>query len=267
MRSLNKTSKISILTRSLLSTGIFATLSALSLAMTSHVAMADEVSVSKLRINLENGQTADFLTVKNESDSTKEAFEVSLKKWEQTSNVNTYDKKGELNLPQDQLSDTQDVLASPKTLVVLPKQEKIIRIIVNDANSAQSAYSYRLIINQLPNNEVGAEKNTVKFLFKISEPVFVYKDSIKTVDKMALDYSINKPTPGYMSLTNNDSQHIQLEYFLLGDEKTPVNMYVLPKMTQVITLPKNIDAALKSADSKTQLILVTDKGNMVIKNK
>jgi P pilus assembly chaperone PapD len=265
MKSLNKTSKISMLTRSLITTGMLA-LTSLSL-VTSNVAKADEVSVSKLRINLESGQTADFLTVKNESDTTKEAFEVSLKKWQQTSNTDTYDKKGEQNLPQDQLSDTQDVLASPKTLVVLPKQEKIIRIIVNDANAAQSAYSYRLVINQLPNNEVGAEKNTVKFLFKISEPVFVYKDAIKTVDKMTVDYSINKPAPGYMTFTNNDSQHIQLEYFLIGEERTPVNMYVLPKMSQVVALPKNVENALTSSDSKTQLVLVTDKGNMVIKNK
>lgn len=41
-------------------------------------AFAAEVSVSKLRVNLDVNQTADFLSVLNQSDTKKESFEIKL---------------------------------------------------------------------------------------------------------------------------------------------------------------------------------------------
>ena len=225
-------------------------------------AMAAEVSISKLRVNLENGQTADFLTIHNESATDKEAFEISLKKWTEKDNLDTYDGKHADHTPEEVLADTDNVLASPKTVVILPKQEKIVRIIVNNADAAQKDYSYRMIINQLPNREANVQNNTVNLLFKISLPIFVDKDNIKTVEKMALTHDFSADgSKHYITVKNNDTQHIQLQEITVGDKKVPLNHYILPGVTDKIELPDNFNQADLT---KAPLVIGTDKGTWSI---
>jgi fimbrial chaperone protein len=233
-------------------------------AFASMSANAAEVSISKLRVNLENGQTADFLTVRNESDTQKEAFEISLKRWTEKSNLDTYaaDSKVTDHTPQEVLEDTDDILASPKTMVIEPQKEKIVRIIVNNADNAAKNYSYRLIINQLPNHELDAPKNTVNLLFKISLPVFVYKDPIKTIDKIAVPYTFSEENhKHYITFKNNDTQHIQIQDIDYKTSKNSINNYVLPGVEDKIQLPDDFN---QQDLTKNPLTIVTDKGNLVI---
>lgn len=231
-------------------------------------AMAAEVSVSKLRINLENGQTADFLTLHNESETEKEAFEISLQKWTQTDNLaaktgsEPRDPKTEF-APLDVLTDSDSILVSPKTVVILPKQEKIVRIIVNDNDVAQKDYSYRMIINQLPNREVNAEKNTVNLLFKISLPVFVYSEPIKTIEKMNVSYNFSTENgKNYVTFKNNEKQHIQIQEITVGDKKVSLNHYLLPGISDKAELPAEFKAASLTKDKP--LVVSTDKGTWKI---
>lgn len=231
-------------------------LTALLLSAFASASMASQVSVSKLRINLENGQTADFLNLHNESDTDKEAFEITLKKWQQKDNLGENFATG----PEEILSDTETVLASPKTVVLLPKKDKLIRIIVNDAEEAKKDYSYRLILNQLPNKELGQQKNTVNLLFKISLPIFVYSDGIKTLEKMKVEHKIVKENgKNYLLLTNKDNQHLQVQDVTWGKFQKSVNQYVLPNITNKIELPENFQL-----DAKNPLNIGSDKGSMKI---
>lgn len=231
-------------------------LTALLLSAFASTSMASQVSVSKLRINLENGQTADFLNLHNESDTDKEAFEITLKKWQQKDNLGENFATG----PEEILSDTETVLSSPKTVVLLPKKDKLIRIIVNDAEEAKKDYSYRLILNQLPNKELGQQKNTVNLLFKISLPIFVYSDSIKTLEKMKVEHKFVKENgKNYLLLTNKDNQHLQVQDITWGKFQKSVNQYVLPNITNKIELPENFQL-----DAKNPLTVGSDKGSIKI---
>lgn len=231
-------------------------LTALILSSMAASSMAAQVSVSKLRINLENGQTADFLNLHNESETEKESFEITLQKWSQKSNTGDTFASG----PQEILADTETVLASPKTVVILPKQDKLIRIIVNDVDEAKKDYSYRLILNQLPNKELGQQKNTVNLLFKISLPIFVYSDVIKTFEKMSFEHKVVKENgKNYLLLTNKDNQHVQIQDITWGKFQKSVNQYILPNVTNKIELPDNFQF-----DDKTPLNVGSDKGTLKI---
>lgn len=217
----------------------------------SSTVFAGQVSVSKLRVTLQNGQTADFLTLHNESETEKEAFNVSLKKWNQ---------KVENNEVIDDLMDTEDILASPKTLVLLPKQEKLIRIIINNEEEARKNGTYRLFITQLPNKEVEQAKNTISLLFKISLPVFALTEPLKTIDKMNIEKSfVVENGKTYLSVKNNDNQHVQLQSLEVDGVLTNLNVYILPKTSRKVELPKEL-----SVNGKKEKVLSTDKGSIKI---
>lgn len=242
----------------------YTTLAAMSMAMIAP-AMAEQINVSKLRVNLQEGQQSDFLTVRNESATEKQAFEVTLQKWEQTSNIEEYSKNldkakpDQLRLPQEILIDTKDILVSPKTIVVGPKQEKVIRIIVNDLPAAKKNYSYRLVINQLPSKEVDTkENNVIRFLFKVTLPILVHSGPIKTADKMSIDYKyVNTGEYAYVDISNKDNQHIQLQNIAYKNEETPMNVYILPNMTQRFPLSKGVDVS-------QPITFTTDKGKVTV---
>ena len=216
-------------------------------------ANAAEVSVSKLRINLENGQTTDFLNLNNQSTTNKESFEVTLQKWSQK----PAEKFGEA--PIEVLENSSDIIVSPKTLVVLPGKDKVVRLIVNKPEEVKKNYSYRLIINQLPNKEVGSSTNTVNLLFKISLPIFIYQDAIKTVGKMKIENNIvTQNGKKYLSIKNNDTQHIQISGINSGEKKFGSSQYLLPGSSVAIEIPSNV--------SSNNLEIMTDKGNLKITN-
>jgi len=236
---------------------MFKKLTVLAALVATHLfSQAAEVSVSKLRINLENGQTADFLNLNNQSKTNKEAFEITVQKWTQK------DTSGEQKVPEEVLENTDDIIISPKTLVVLPNQDKVIRLIVNNPEAAKKNYSYRIILNQLPNKELGSSTNTVNLLFKISLPVFVYSDPIKTADKMAVTHSIT--TEGgkrFITIKNSDTQHIQISSLNIGEQKFSSSQYLLPGISSKIEIPADIKLDNLAANP---LEIVTDKGSIKV---
>lgn len=224
-------------------------------------ALATEVSVSKLRINLEGGRTSDFLTVNNQSENEKQAYEISLLKWTQQPNPE-YQKDKTAPALIEVLAPTENILASPKTIVIMPKQNKIIRLMINDNNKANKDYSYRLIVNQLPNKEVEAKTNTISLLFKVSLPVFVYDKLIENITSMKITKSVvTENGKQYVIVTNNDMQHIQIQSLDLGEKKFSLNKYVLPGSTERLELPADY-----KLDGKTPLTLLTDKGALTLNN-
>lgn len=226
-------------------------------------ALAADVSVSKLRINLENGQTADFLNLHNQSKIEKEAFEISLQKWSQKENPAYKDNKEE-PMFIDVLENTEDILVSPKTAVIMPDKDKIVRVIINNKEEAEKNYSYRLIINQLPSQEVAVQKNTINLLFKISLPIFVYKDPIKKIDKMDIKHTFSKEKDkDYITFTNKDKQHIQIQSLEVNEGKSSVNNYLLSNSITKMELPSEF--SLSNLKSKP-LTVVTDKGTLTIQN-
>lgn len=219
-------------------------------------ASANEVMVSKLRIDLIGGKQSDFLTIKNNSATEKTAFEIQVKQWKQEANSEASETFAS---PKNILTDTGDLLAYPKTIVIGPKQEKVIRLITKDLAAAQNNYSYRLLINQLPATEAKEESNVIKFLFNISVPIFVSKEPIKKdINKMKVDYKVtNTAGKHFVSITNSDSQHIQIKGINSPEFSKSGNFYILPGMTQQIGLSPN--------PKDTLFTMPTDKGDLTIK--
>lgn len=237
--------------------------SMLLLGVLSTNAHSAEVSISKLRVNLEKGQNADFIVLQNKSETDKQAYEVSLQKWQQE-DVTTISKEIVNFYPTNKLTDTKTITISPKTLIIPPNGEKIVRIILNDREKAEADYSYRLLITQLPNKDVKLEANTINLLFKISLPVFVLKDKIKTADKFAILKSIvSENNKKYVHLKNNDTQHIQIQGIGLDKElasKSSTSFYLLPNSSAKIELSEQLIEA-------KSFIVITDKGLITVENK
>jgi fimbrial chaperone protein len=209
--------------------------------------MAAQVNLSKLRVNFEGGQTSDFLNVLNESDTDKDAFEVSIKRWKQN-------EKG-----QDVLEDTTDLTVSPKTMILNPKQTKLVRLIINDMGKARDGYSYRLVLNQLPAKKPQQEQNTVNLLFKISLPVFVLSEQTKPVEKMAVNTTIKKAEKGYVvHMENKDKQHIQIQDAKVGEKEVKISRYALPGVAIELELPDDFKPG-------KVVEIGTDKGALKVK--
>ena len=64
------------------------TILATALSLFALSSFSAEVSVSKLRVNIEGSQNADFLSLLNQSENKKESFEVKLYKLTQKENFN-----------------------------------------------------------------------------------------------------------------------------------------------------------------------------------
>lgn len=223
-------------------------------------AFAGQVNVSKLRVNLESGKTSDFLVLHNDSNEDKESYEVTIQKWTQEINPDFSTNK-ELPALREVLLPTENVLASPKTVVLLPKQDKIIRIMVTDNEKAQKDYSYRLIITQLPASEGALKSSSIKLLFKISLPVFVYQVAMDNIEKMKITTTLSSENgKTYLSIKNNDLQHIQIQSIESGDKTASLNHYVLPGNTDIVELPSQV----KNSKNNSILNIVTDKGTIKI---
>lgn len=223
-------------------------------------AFAAEVSVSKLRVNLDVNQTADFLSVLNQSDTKKESFEIKLFKWSQKENLKKED--GTYGVPEEVLEESNDIILSPKTIVVLPKQDKVLRILLNNNEEAKKNYSYRMVINQLPSKDSDGEQNVVNLLFKISLPIFVYNEKIKKIEDMSVNTRYYKEGKNnILEIKNNDKQHVQVQNIVYGKERLSVNHYLLPGNITKINVPESFSEKVYNEE----FVIETDKGN--IKNK
>jgi P pilus assembly chaperone PapD len=215
-------------------------------------AIASEVNVSKLRLDLTDGKQSEYLTLRNDSSTEKSAFNINIKNWKQQSNINNnIDTKN--NSPENILSDTEDLAVFPKTIVIEPNQEKIVRVLIKNKDAALSNYSYRLFINQLQIQDE-EKPNMLNWKFNISVPIFVAKKSESSITNIPLEYNYNRQNNS-IAFVNNSNYHIQIKKIISNIGEQSMNFYILPKMTQKISIAPNAQ----------NIIVVTDKGDISIK--
>lgn len=232
-------------------------------------AHAAGVNISKLRINLTETKPSEFLTLTNSEDQ-KSSFETTVYKWKQKDG---FIKDGILTLPETVLEDTDNIMISPQTVVILPKTDRVIRLIAEDTDVAAEDGAYRLKLQQLNTKEGFSTGTNVNILFNISLPIFFSNDGDKKAKDMSFDTSFgdyNKKflddqgkvtkveKTNYIKIKNNDKQHIQILGILDGTKTYDVSGYILPGVTSYFDIPAEA-AALKTFE------VSTDKGNFTVK--
>lgn len=121
------------------------------------VAAAATLQVSPVLIDVNGEGGAEKVTLRNLGDRPLNA-QIRLFKWTQ--------KDG-----RDVLEPTREVVASPPIAAIGPNGEQIVRVVRVDRTPLAGEASYRLIVDQLP-EQVAPTKSGVSFLMRYSVPVF-----------------------------------------------------------------------------------------------
>ena len=136
---------------------IFAAIAALLLAP--HAADAANFTVSPTEVNLSTSATSALVTLRNGS-ALPLRFEVTLVSWSE-------DEHGKMTL-----TPSSDVTFFPKLIELAAGASRNIRIGINAGTSREIEQSFRLFVEELPNQSAPAA-NVVALRTKIGIPVFV----------------------------------------------------------------------------------------------
>jgi fimbrial chaperone protein len=144
----------------------------ITLLLTATPAFASTFRVSPMQLDLAPGTTSTLLTINNET--TREIrFEVTAMKWEQ-------DERGEMKL-----TPAGDAITFfPKLLTVKGKASATIRV-GTAAAFGPTEGTYRLFVEELPDNSAPAEKGTVAIRTKMGIPVFLKPPQAKASAEIA----------------------------------------------------------------------------------
>lgn len=231
-------------------------------------ANAAGVNISKLRINLTEAKPADFFTLTN-SEEQKASFETTVFKWTQKDG---FIKDGTMVAPETVLEETENILISPQTVVLMPKSDRVIRLIAEDTELATEDAAYRLRLQQLNTKEGFSTGTNVNILFNISLPIFFNSDEDKKAKDMNIETSFGQydkkvtdengkvlktEKTNYIKIKNADTQHIQVLGIIDGEKTYDLSGYILPKITSYFDIPA------EAASLKTMTIS-TDRGNFVV---
>jgi len=117
-------------------------------------ARAQSLRVMPVNIQLAPGQSATTLTVINEG-STATAIQVRAYAWNQSDGT-------------DQLTDTDELLASPPLASIAPEETQVVRLVLRRTPKGREA-TYRILLDQIP---AAAAPGMVQIVMRMSIPVF-----------------------------------------------------------------------------------------------
>lgn len=118
-------------------------------------ALAQSLTVLPVSVQMRPGQLATSLTIVNQG-TTESAIQVRAFKWSQTADGS------------EQLTPSDDVVASPPIATIAPNATQVVRLILRRRVQVQEG-SYRLLVDQIP---PAAQSGTVRIALRLSIPVF-----------------------------------------------------------------------------------------------
>src|SRR5918993_2446422 len=133
---------------------------ALSLSFTAIAARAQPLTVLPVTIQLAPGQKAATLQIINEGNR-ESSFQIRAYIWRQN-------EAGDV-----QLSDTDELLASPPQGTVAPGARQVIRLVLRKSPLEKEA-TYRILVDQIP---PAAAPGTVQVALRLSIPIFAPPDT------------------------------------------------------------------------------------------
>jgi fimbrial chaperone protein len=185
------------------------------------------LQVSPILIELTPKQLAQKIWLSNSSDQQTQA-QARIYRWTQSEN-------------NEVLTPTQELVASPPMLTILPNEKKLVRLIKMATETAEPLLeqSYRVVVNEIP---AAAAKNnqTISFVAEYSIPVFFYNGNKEQFEpKLALSFVQSKDAVS-LQINNSGNMHAKLsgvEFIDNKGKKTLLNSgllgYVLPGQTRL----------------------------------
>ncbi len=200
----------------------------LSLLAYSSLTQAGGIRISPITVDIPSGDQANIVTLFNLSDETSN-LQVRIFKWTQSGG-------------NDNLSDTNDIIASPPFITLPPGGSFNFRVVRSNAKKVAGEESYRVIIDELPkprdNRTVGAG---VGILIRNSLPLFVVNsDAVPNIQPSI--------SASGLLMTNNGNRHALLSDVEITDVNTQqkfkpsvttVNGYVLENSYKSYPLTSN----------------------------
>src|SRR3954468_16237131 len=125
-----------------------------------HSAIASNFTVTPTEVNLSPSATSALITLRNGGKGPLR-FEVTVFSWSE-------DEHGKMTL-----NPSPDVTFFPKLIELAAGASRNIRIGINAATARDVEQSFRLFVEELPNQSAPAAANAVALRTKIGVPVFV----------------------------------------------------------------------------------------------
>lgn len=150
-------------------------------------ANAETLTVFPVTLQMAAGQMTSMFTVMNEGKDAS-AIQVRVFTWRQLG-------------AEDQLSPTDEILASPPLTTILPGQKQIVRFILRHPPQDQEA-TYRIMLDQIP---PPAAPDSIRLSIRQLIPVFAEPTTRTTAH---LQFSIEQEKgENYLTVSNNGTRH------------------------------------------------------------
>lgn len=162
--------------------------------MTSGAAQAATLQISPVSVNFGPATNASGLTLINPSDAALYG-QVRVFRWTQVNG-------------DDQLSPTEDLIASPPLIQVGGKADQLVRLVRRQAAPAPVEQSYRLLIDELP----GPEDTTgggVTIRLRYSVPVFI-EPALPNAQAVLTWHIVHAANHWVLSVMNTGVRHAQI---------------------------------------------------------
>lgn len=172
------------------------------------IGRASSLQISPVMIELRHGEGAATITLQNLGDRPLYG-QVRVFRWDQASG-------------RDDLSATQDLIASPPLIEVPAHGEQLVRLVLSDTGHSSEEQSYRLLIDELSAADSVSE-NGVTIRLRYSVPVFVEPD--RMTGASALTWHVRHDTEGWwLRVTNTGRRRARISavQFVTADGKTYV---------------------------------------------
>lgn len=125
----------------------------------SHLALAGDLQVSPISLEFSPTEQAQGVWLSNTGTSTLRA-QVRVQQWTQADGA-------------EQLTATQELAASPPIVEIAPGQQQLVRIIRLQPTASTRELSYRLLVDELPDEIQQRQSTGLQLLLRYSVPVFV----------------------------------------------------------------------------------------------
>ena len=231
----------------LLARGFFALL-----MMHSAQALAGNISVYPLRVNMDATRNSESLTVRNQSDEPL-LLQPTVVKWSQKDGKDLYEP-------------TRDVLVSPALIEVPGRESQVVRLSLRRAPDASNELAYRVMLREVPKPATGP-KSAIVIALNISLPIFIAPISGEARGSFEVSgANLVSETGGstmMMTLNNRSKAHIQIKNFALSEAGSPFAeyskmLYILPGDSTTIHVP----VARKLSSKSVRIDAQTDSGPM-----
>lgn len=195
--------------------------------------MAAAVDVNPVRLDLHQSGVSAELRIRNE-DTMPVSMDVVAMLWSQN------------DLGENQLEETDQILAVPPIFTIEPGSQQIVRVAFLGNPDPEKEHTFRLLITELA-PPAGPQGNAVTMRIQVSLPVFVTTPGLNAQPDIQL-LSVDKMDQGtYVTLHNAGNAHVKLKSVevtgaagtMPEKDETPVGqaLYLLPGSQVELMVP------------------------------